>query len=301
MRKLKWKDRDVKKKEERQGVILWITALAVMLSMALLVMRIFEYRVGEQKYRSLSSEMTIDIPIGVYERDTNPLPDDERIPRAKGVNYVYLKNVNPDYVAWLDMGPEVGVDYPIVQSGDDYYLKHNFYGEYNSNGCLLIDNANKPDFHDMHTLVWGHNMRSKAMFGRLQDYRSEAYYQEHPYFWIYTKDEALLYKIVSVHDVRTDSPAFYVELEAEEYQEQFLDAMYDKPMYETEMVESKYRTYTTLCTCDGNKKTRFMVHGRLIWVGSHAEAVSRQAAQKKSAAAVGETAEQETAESQDGE
>lgn len=244
--------------------LLWLFMLAAVLSVSGLILKMYGDTKSEKEYSNLSITYSYEIPIAqASQEDDNPLPDDDRIPPLKFVNAAALKTINPDYVAWLNFGTDI--NYPIVQSNNDYYLSHNFFNQKNSNGCLLIDAENRADFSDLNTVVWGHNMKSKAMFGRLQEYRDEDYYKSHPFFWILTPKESLLYQIVSVHDVKVDSAAFYIDLKEEVFKEAFQKAVYENKMYETEDVVSKYQNIVTLCTCDGNYKTRLMVHGRLIW------------------------------------
>lgn len=258
---------------------LWVCMLAALLSVSGFILKLYGNSRSEKEYNDLSVSYSYEIPIAqAPQKNENPLPDDARIPPLKYVNVAELRAVNPDYVAWITFGTDI--NYPVVQSNNDYYLTHNFFNQRNSNGCLLIDSENRADFSDLNTVVWGHNMKSKAMFGRLQEYRNEEYYKEHPYFWILTPKESLLYKIVSVHDVKVDSAAFYIDLTEPVFKEAFQKAVYENRMYETEDVSSKYQNIVTLCTCDGNHKTRLMVHGRLIWKESIAAPTKNEATTK---------------------
>lgn len=253
-------------------ILLLISLSLCAWSLLMLCQKIRDYDTGEDYYEFISDIISEDVPLlpmvpdksGKGGEAEEPCPDDERIPEMKKINREELIDINSDYVAWVDFGEEVDIDYPIVQSPDDYYLKYNFEKKKNSNGCLLIDSKNDATFHDLNTVVWGHNMKSKAMFGKLNEYRKEEYYKKHPYFWIYTEEESLLYKIISVHDVTIETPAlrlFKDTLNAED----FYEAVHAKKKYETESITTPYKTIVTLATCDGNYATRFLVHGQLVW------------------------------------
>jgi sortase B len=79
-----------------------------------------------------------------------------------------LRKLNPDTVAWL-MIPDSEIRYPVVQAGDnDLYLHVAFDGKRNSHGAIFMDCRNQP-FEDFNTIIYGHNMRDKTMFGTLAD------------------------------------------------------------------------------------------------------------------------------------
>ena len=98
-----------------------------------------------------------------------------------------LQAINPDAVAWL-YSPDTPIDYPVVRAKDyGYYLRHLPDGTYNANGTLFID-YNWTDFTDQLIIIYGHNMNSKSelMFGSLANYKKQAYFEAHPYLYLYT-------------------------------------------------------------------------------------------------------------------
>jgi sortase B len=77
-----------------------------------------------------------------------------------------LQQRNPDAVAWLVVeGTEI--NYPIVQGDDnEFYLKSDFEKKQNNHGAIFMDYRNNA-FADYNTILYGHNMRDKTMFGAL--------------------------------------------------------------------------------------------------------------------------------------
>ena len=59
-------------------------------------------------------------------------------------------------------------------------------GTYNANGSLFIDYNNAWDFSDQLTVIYGHHMKSGQMFGSLKGYKGQAYFENHPYMYLYT-------------------------------------------------------------------------------------------------------------------
>ena len=73
------------------------------------------------------------------------------------------------------------ISYPIVQGEDDvYYLTHTFNNTENSAGSIFMETLNSADFSDVHTILYGHNMKNGSMFGTLMEYESPSYLVAHP-------------------------------------------------------------------------------------------------------------------------
>ncbi len=113
---------------------------------------------------------------------TGDVTDPEKIE----VDFEELWAMNRDVVAWIYC-PNTKINYPIVQTDDnDYYLNHLLDGTWNGNGSIFMDYENGPDFSDGNTLIYGHRMKTGAMFGEVSNYRYQSFYDEHPYLYIIT-------------------------------------------------------------------------------------------------------------------
>ena len=89
------------------------------------------------------------------------------------------RRLTEDFVAWLTLdGTEI--DYPVMQGEDNNeYLNKNPFGEYSVGGSIFLDSTNDSDFKDFYSLVYGHHMEQGAMFGALDDFRNEEYFNSH--------------------------------------------------------------------------------------------------------------------------
>ena len=104
-----------------------------------------------------------------------------------------LESVNADYRAWLTVY-DSGIDYPVMQGPNDlYYAYHDIYGKESLTGSLYLAADNAPDFSDSYNLVYGHHMDNGAMFGALDLFRDQDYFDSHR--------EALLITPSGVYDV----------------------------------------------------------------------------------------------------
>ena len=139
---------------------------------------------------------------------------------GRAIDFTALQAVSPDAVAWLSC-PGTAIDYPVMRAADyNQYLRHLPDGTYNVNGSLFIDFNCAFDFSDKLTVVYGHNMKSGQMFGSLAKYKEQAYYQEHPYFLLYTPGNGerridLLYGcVISVEDWQERAFSYQANLSA---------------------------------------------------------------------------------------
>ena len=102
------------------------------------------------------------------------------------VDFEKLQAINPDAVAWL-YGPGTAIDYPVMRAEDyNQYLRHLPDGTYHANGSLFLDYNNPSDFSGRLNIIYGHNMKSEKMFGTLEQYKKQAYYEAHPCLYLDT-------------------------------------------------------------------------------------------------------------------
>lgn len=99
-----------------------------------------------------------------------------------------LAAINEDYRAWLTIY-DTTIDYPVVQGENDlYYASHDIYKETSLTGAIYLAAGNKANFSDSYNLIYGHHMDNGAMFGSLDKFKDETYFQAHQEGIIVTKD-----------------------------------------------------------------------------------------------------------------
>ena len=92
-----------------------------------------------------------------------------------------LQQLNPDVCAWLEVyGTEI--DYPVVQGKDNSeYLNKTVLGTFSTAGSIFLDNRNTRDFSDAKNILYGHYMAERKMFGDLELFQDEKFFQTHKY------------------------------------------------------------------------------------------------------------------------
>ncbi len=101
---------------------------------------------------------------------------------------------NSDLIGWLVAGRTI--NQPVFQLDNQYYMTHDAWGNKSADGAVFVDERNLVWPRDVNLIVYGHNMKSNAMFGTLDNYRTLDYLQSHP--------------VITFQTVYEEAPASYV-------------------------------------------------------------------------------------------
>ena len=97
-----------------------------------------------------------------------------------------LQKINPEVIGWLTVYG-TSIDYPLVQSDDNQkYVNVNAKGEYALSGSLFLDYRNKADFSDFCNIIYGHHMEKKSMFGEVEEFKEQDFFDSHRYGFLYS-------------------------------------------------------------------------------------------------------------------
>ena len=95
-----------------------------------------------------------------------------------GASFEELLAVNGDVCAWLTLDG-TRIDYPILQGEDNLsYINTDVYGDFALAGSIFLDSDCDGSFHDPYSLLYGHHMENSKMFGDLDLYKDEAFFNE---------------------------------------------------------------------------------------------------------------------------
>lgn len=111
--------------------------------------------------------------------------------------YAELIQQNPEMVGWISID-DTGINYPVVQKDNTYYLTHGFDQSNNTNGSIFMDERCSIVSPTINTIIYGHNMKSGMMFGGLKNYLQAGYLESHKYIQFNTIYEKRTYEIVAV-------------------------------------------------------------------------------------------------------
>lgn len=94
------------------------------------------------------------------------------------VSFEELLAVNPDVCAWVSLD-NTNVDFPVLQGETNLtYINTDVYGNFALAGSIFLDSRNDRTFADTYSLLYGHHMANSGMFGDLDLYKDETFFNE---------------------------------------------------------------------------------------------------------------------------
>lgn len=195
------------------------------------------------------------------ESDTEQLPM-ETAPIE--VDFEVLWETNEDVVGWIYC-EDTPINFPVVQAEDnDYYLRRLIDGTWNSSGTLFADYRNAADFSDSNTIIYGHNMKNKGMFGTLSNYKEQSYYDEHPLMWLLTPDGNYKVELIAGY-VTSSTSEIYSIGQPEEEVLALAEQSIEKSTFISDVQVLQGDRFVTLSTCSYEyDNARYVLIGRLI-------------------------------------
>lgn len=188
--------------------------------------------------------------------------DKEQAPMA--IDWDTLKQINPDIVGWLYC-EGTKINYPVTQRDNEYYLKHLFNGTYNSCGTLFMECHADSAMTGLNTILYGHSMRDKSMFGSLLDYKSQSYYEKHPTMYYLTPSKNYRIDLFSAHDSLLEEYGYETSFSSEDSYEAYLEDLQAHSDFTSTVKPSKEDKILTLSTCAYEyEDERYAVHGILV-------------------------------------
>ena len=206
-----------------------------------------------------------------------PVEEDEYMEKLKDINLQALRETNPQVVGWVFI-PDCKINYPIVRGTDNqHYLKHTWDNRKSTSGAIFMEATNQPDFSDFRTIIYGHNMADRSMFGSLYRYDSETNWKLYPYVYLVTDQGVLRYEVYSSYRADVESGTYVLGLDEEDDRAAFINLTREEAIFETGIVPATTDRLLTLSTCVGNASVRRVVHARLPMVQVEIKTDSPQA------------------------
>ncbi len=226
--------------------------------------KLFEIGKGYLDGRS-EYEGVIDLVVSYDEEEPQTEEEKEKERSSFMVDFDKLMEINSDTIGWIRFYPEPKIiNYPVVQGTDnDRYLHKTFSASDNTLGAIFVDVNCSKDFSDKNTIIYGHRMKDGSMFRKLIDYEEKSFWEENPYFYIYTPDgKEITYKIYSAGVVKSTSNNYKLSFGSDEEFMSFVDYTKSTSNYDTGVEVKEDSQIVTLSTCTAASDShRFVVHG----------------------------------------
>ncbi|MCR4895237.1 MAG: class B sortase [Lachnospiraceae bacterium] len=185
-----------------------------------------------------------------------------------------LLKKNRNLIGWIkiaDILSDEGL--PVMQlsadnpNADSWYLNHSFDGKDNRNGTLFIDSGCDVAKPSTNLIIYGHHMKSGAMFGKLDKYEKESFWENHKTISFDSIYEHGTYDVMYVFRTHLDTEdsiafkyyQFYEAYSAVEF-DSYMDEMAAMSLYDTGVTAEYGDHLITLSTCDYEEANgRFVV------------------------------------------
>lgn len=183
--------------------------------------------------------------------------------------YAKLYELNNNMIGWIRISGTV-INYPVlwVEGDNDYYLKHDFYGEKSKYGQIILDYRCDFETPSTNLIFHGHHMADGMMFGSLRRYQSEAYYNKHKYIQFDTIYEEGTYEIFAVFlskiynmDDRVFKYYNFIDADTEEEFDSYVASVKTLSLYDTGITPMYGDELIALSTCEYSQD-----NGRLVVV-----------------------------------
>ena len=204
------------------------------------------------------------------------------------MDFTELLKTNSDIKGWI-YGEATNVDYPVLQTDDnDFYMDHLYNKEANSSGSIFADYRNKSDFSDRNTVLYGHHMGNGTMFGSIERYTSQDFYEATPTMMLYTPEGDYRIELISGTHESGDDQFVEFNFKNEEDFQKYVESFRQRSTFKSDVQVQPGDKLISLCTCAYVfDNARFMLMGRLVPLYADENAAKQPAPPTASPAANG--------------
>ena len=182
---------------------------------------------------------TTDDPPLVDPNDTANRVEPDPIVEPEGMEATFAKY--KDVYAWIDipefktaLGTSTDLSYPVAQHPSDrsFYLNRDLDGNNSKTGTLFTEavvegkTINSKDLNDPVTVIYGHNMANRTMFGGLQTFLSKMDFSQQHLVYMYQKDRRVTYQIVGGVQYDLSHIIYYHDFSNDEVFNSFFDQLW---------------------------------------------------------------------------
>lgn len=106
----------------------------------------------------------------------------------EGASFDELLAINPDVCAWVTVDNTM-IDLPVLQGETNLtYINRDVYGNFAMAGSIFLDSRNARDYSEPYSLLYGHHMDQSRMFGDLELFKDQIFFDENKTGMLITPD-----------------------------------------------------------------------------------------------------------------
>lgn len=246
------------KKEKIFLIIIAVILMCVIVfSAAKLFCRFKDYNDAKELYEEKQKKYVTQVSLP-DKTEEQPIKESPPI----SVDFDGLLKENKEIVGWIYC-PDTPINYPVVQSSNNSeYLHKGINNQYLISGTVFLDFRNNAVGVDENYIMYGHNMKNQTMFGTIDNYTNQQYYNEHKIIYYLTptdnyKIEVIAGKVVPYNDlIYTTAP------KGEEFGKHIVSII-KSCGFKSDADYNIGDKIVTLSTCtDNSGKTRYVLIGK---------------------------------------
>lgn len=222
----------------------------------------FSTDIGEEYYWGFDE----DVPIDLIQREPTTLNSKSTGNYYMEIDFDVLKEEYPNMIAYMKVNG-TGIEYPIVQGeNNSFYLKHSIDNSYSQLGWPFMDYRSNPDSMIGNTVIYGHNIRNKGVFGelvQLLDSKDWFNTQSNKEIYFITRQKTYVYKIFSVYNSVPTFNYFKTSFANSKEFDDFFSVISGKNKVSSLDEGIQALQMLTLSTCYNSGKQRLVVHAYL--------------------------------------
>ena len=187
-----------------------------------------------------------------------------------------LRKKSEYIIGWITMDD---LDEPVVLKDNTFFLNHDATGKRNSNGAIFMDEGTGLLSRPYTILLYGHNMKSGAMFGNLRKYEQFAFFDKHRIFrfdTLYEEGSYVIFTVATIH--LTPGRSRYLNLAAlqsmnRDTRRQAIETLESLSLHAGALDVNEEDQVLLLVTCVGDDDERLVVAARRLREGEREDSL----------------------------
>ena len=294
-----------RKRSSAKRILLCVSALLILYGSVRLVLYISDLLSSRQTTQELreviaQTEETVEkaAPAAPATEPTTPIPEEAptpepvtaeaqapsdklpvmEYPRGFELNKRIreLRKKSEYIIGWITMDD---LDEPVVYKDNEFFLNHDPMGKKNGNGAIFLDRETKLVTRPYTLLLYGHNMKTGAMFGNLRKYEDFTYCFQHRMIQFDTLYEEGQYAIFAVATISvTPGSNRYVSMAdiqstSRQLRQKALNKLNNLSLHGVILDVNEEDQLLFLITCVGSDDERLVVAARRLREGERKESL----------------------------
>ncbi|MDR2379891.1 MAG: sortase [Bifidobacteriaceae bacterium] len=168
--------------------------------------------------------------------------------------FAQLQAKNPEVAAWLTVYG-TNIDFPVTQGPDNMkYVNTDAMGEYAASGSVFLDASNAASFTDFNSILYGHHMEKRAMFGDLSEFADAEFFASRTSGTLYVGGEWRGLEFFAFLKADAGAPAVFTPaVEGDSARQEYLDGILGGAIHFRDIGVSTADQFLLLTTCSADQ------------------------------------------------